>query len=171
MSNVGGPSVSIPDPGFYSSGTLPWGLDPSTSPLGSSLSPLGAPPATASASTAQQVQSEYSTLNQQDTAELLYASFLSPTDSLANTDAVLEQAATLQDQQLAAQQQATLANAQADVTGSSSSTSSSSSTPSTDDSNLPSVSSILAASDAAAQSVLSNYANAPAGSSIIDYQA
>jgi hypothetical protein len=36
---------------------------------------------------------------------------------------------------------------------------------------FPSVSSILSASDAAAQSTLASYGNAPAGSSIIDYQA
>ena len=159
MSNVGG--VNIPDPGFYSSGTLPWGLDPTTSPITGTLkTPVSA--------NAQQIQAEYNTLNQQDAAELLYASFLSPAASLANTDAVLEQAATLQNEQLAAQKQATLANAQADVTGSSSN---SSGTPASDVTNLPSVTSILAASDAAAQSVLSNYANAPAGSSILDFQA
>jgi hypothetical protein len=160
VSNVGG--VNIPDPGFYSSGTLPWGLDPSTSPITATL-------ATPVAPNAQAIQSEYNLLKQQDTAELLYASSLTPAQSLINTDAVLEQAATIQDQQLAAQQQALLSNAQSQVTGSSSSTSSS--TPSSDVSNLPSVTSILAASDAAAQSVLSNYANAPTGSSIVDYQA
>jgi len=36
---------------------------------------------------------------------------------------------------------------------------------------LPSVASILAASDSAAQQTLTNYASAPVGSSIIDYQA
>jgi hypothetical protein len=141
VSNVGG--VNIPDPGFYSSGRLPWGLDPATSPIADALKTPVAP-------NAKQIQAEYHTLNQQDTAELLYASFLSPAASLANTDAVLEQAARLQNEQLAAQQQAELAKAGAD---------------------LPSVSNIIADSNAAAQSALSNYAKAPAGSSILDYQA
>jgi len=159
MSNVGG--VSIPDPGFYSSGNLPWGLDPATNPL---------PSTTTSSSTATPaIQQEYAALNTADTEELLYASFLSPADSLANGNDVLQQAAALQAQQLAAQQQTTLANANADVTGSSSTTTSS--TPASDVSNLPSVASLLSQSDAEAQATLTAFANAPSGSSIIDYQA
>jgi NAD(P)H-dependent flavin oxidoreductase YrpB (nitropropane dioxygenase family) len=154
---VGG--ISVPDPGFYSSGSLPWGIG----------APLAAgTPAPATGVNVQALQNEYKTLQQQDTAELLYASFLTPEQGLVNANNVLQQAAQLQDEQLAAQQQARLANAQAGVTGDSSSTGA---TPASDVSNLPSVSSLLARSDAAAQSVLSAYAKGPAGSSILDFQA
>src|SRR6185437_8051737 len=105
--NVGG--VSIPDPGFYSSGSLPWGV---SAPLANST------PAPATGVNVQALQSEYHLLKQQDTAELLYASFLTPEQGLVNANNVLQQAAQIQDEQVAAQQQARLAGAQADVTGS-----------------------------------------------------
>jgi len=157
VSNVGG--VNVPDPGFYSSGNLPWGVDAPLTAVTSGTKTSTAVPA---------IQQEYAALNQADAAELLYASFLTPAQSLANGNDVLQQAAALQDQQLAAQQQQTLANANADVTGSSSTTSSA---PATDVSNLPSVASLLSQSDAEAQATLTAFANAPSGSSIIDYQA
>jgi hypothetical protein len=108
-------------------------------------------------------QAEYLTLQQQDTAELLYASFLSPSAGLANADAVLGQAAQL----LGTPGSLPAAATSSSSTSSSAASSSSSSSVPT----IPSVSSVLAASDAAAQQSLSAYANAPAGSSIIDYQA
>ncbi len=134
--------------------------------------PTSATPAT---STLSSYQAEFLTLRQQDTAELLYASFLSPTAGLANADAVLGQAAQLLGTP------GSLPTAQNASTGGSSSpsstassTSSAAATPSSSVSNavgLPSVSSILSASDATAQQTLAAYGNAPVGSSIIDYQA
>jgi hypothetical protein len=119
--------------------------------------PVAAAPAAAT-STAKQspYQTELQTLNQQDTAELLYASFLSPEDGLANADSVLQQAATLL---------GSPGHPGTSVTYSPAATS----TAATPD--LPSVSSILAASDQQANSTLANFANAPAGSSILDVQA
>jgi hypothetical protein len=109
-------------------------------------------------------QSEFLTLKQQDTAELLYASFLSPSDSLANSDAVLGQAAQL----LGTPGSLPSASAAPSAPATSAATAA---TTSTDPATAPSVASLFAASDAAAQQALSAYANAPAGSSIIDYQA
>jgi hypothetical protein len=142
------------------------------SAVGQSLLTTGSAPnavtaattSTATGSTLSSYQTEFNTLNTQDTQELLYASFLSPADSLANGNAVLEQAAALLG---SPGQPGTLATSQ-----STASTSTSSTTASADPlDSLPSVSSILAASDAEAQQTLTNYANAPVGSSIIDYQA
>jgi len=128
-----------------------------------------------SSSTISPYQAEYLTLQQQDTAELLYASFLSPSDSLANTDSVLSQAAQLLGTpgSLATSQSTTTSGASTSTSTNSSSSTSSTSTSDTSDplDNLPSVSSILAASDAEAQATLTAYGNAPTGSSIIDYQA
>ncbi len=133
----------------------------SLSAVGQSLLTTGRPPdatpsaAPATSTTASPYQTEFATLQQQDTAELLYASFLSPSDSLANVDSVLGQAAQLLG-----------TPGSLPATTASSTDSSSSTSPA-----LPSITSILAASDAAAQQTLTSYANAPAGSSIIDYQA
>jgi hypothetical protein len=110
-------------------------------------------------------QTEYNNLQAYDTSELLYASFLSPADGLANADAVLGQAA-----QLLGTPGSPPASTSS-TSNSSTSTSGSSTTSSTAPENLPSVASILAASDASAQQTLTNYAAAPVGSSIIDYQA
>jgi hypothetical protein len=106
-----------------------------------------------------------------DTQELLYASFLSPAASLANTDSVLEQAAALlgtpgQPATSATSSASTTTQGSSTTEGSTSTSSASSSLP-----NLPSVASILAASDDEAQQTLNAYANAPVGSSILDYQA
>jgi hypothetical protein len=170
VSSVGGISVTIPDPAFYSSGNLPAGLDPASSPASTTASTASTTASTGStASTnASAIQNEYNLLNTDDTEELLYASFLTPDQGLANADDVLAQAAELQDEQLSTQQQSLLANADADVTGTSLT---SSSTPATDVSNLPSLSDLLSQSDSDAQAALTAFANAPAGSSIIDYQA
>jgi hypothetical protein len=111
-------------------------------------------------------QTEFNTLNSQDTQELLYASFLSPAESLANGNAVLEQAAQLLGTPGAASSLSTGTNPSTSGTPSSSASTTSSSL-----NNLPSVASILAASDAEAAQTLQNYASAPPDSSIIDYQA
>jgi hypothetical protein len=93
---------ALPDPGFYSSSsTLPPGLA-----TGSSASAAGTTAAQPSA-----YQSAYSNLLQQDTAELLQVSFGSADAAQSNVSNVLAQAAALQQQELAAQQQAQVAAA------------------------------------------------------------
>jgi hypothetical protein len=167
VSSVGGISVSVPDPGFYSSGNLPYGLDPASTPAtttGTSTASTGS----TTSSSAQAIQAEYNLLNQQDTAELLYASFLTPEQGLANADNVLEQAAQLQDTAIEQAQNARTSLSDAEVSGT---TPTSTATPASDVSNLPSASSLISQSDAAAQAALTAFANAPAGASIIDYQA
>jgi len=163
------------------------------SQVGQSLLTTGQAPnatpsnATSPTSTTSSYQAEFLTLQQQDTAELLYASFLSPTAGLENADEVLGQAAQLLGTpgSLASAQATSTASTSGSTSSSASSgsssasstgssTSSSSASPSSSVSSLlgfPSVSSILSGSDAAAQQTLTAYGNAPAGSSIIDYQA
>jgi hypothetical protein len=96
---------SLPDPGFYNSpSTLPAGLASGSS----------SGPSTSAAGTAAQpssYQSAYSNLLQQDTAELLQVSFGSADAAQSNVSNVLAQAAALQQQELAAQQQAQTAAA------------------------------------------------------------
>ena len=154
--------MNLPDPGFYSSGNLPAGLDPA-----SSTTPAASTGSTTSRA-AKAIQAEYNLLNQQDTAELLYASFLTPEQGIVNANAVLQQAANIQDQQLAQAQAARLAKSDAEVLGA---TPASSPTPASDVANLPSASTLIAQSDAAAQAALAAFAKAPAGSSILDVQA
>ncbi len=152
--------------------------------------------ATAPASNLTSYQAEYLTLQQQDTAELLYASFLDPADALANADSVLGQAAALLGTPGSlptslSSSQSTGGTSSSGATGSSSSTSSTSgSTSSTSGTSssgsgsstsgtssfqsllgFPSVSDILNASNAEADQTLNAYTGAPAGSSILDYQA
>ena len=141
------------------------------SAVGASLLTTGAAPnpaapaSTSPASTISTYQAQYQNLQQYDTQELLYASFsLTPEQGLANLDSVLGQAAQLLDKP-AATASSTASTAPASTSSSSTSSASASLT------NLPSVASILAASDSAAQQTLTNYANAPVGSSIVDYQA
>jgi hypothetical protein len=121
-------------------------------------------------STISKYQADYLSLQQYDTQELLYASFLSPSAALANADSVFSQAAQLLDPPAPG---STAQSSSSTSTSTSASTSASSSTTSATDplASLPSVSSILAGSDQEAQQTLSAYANAPVGSSIIDYQA
>ena len=144
------------------------GVTSTLSNVGKSLLTSGSAPNAVPASTTtglSNIQAEFNTLKTQDTQELLYASFLAPAESLANGNAVLEQAAQLL---------GTPGSAASSLTTSSSSASGSRSSTSTGSSalnNVPSVASILAASDAEAAQTLQNYANAPADSSIIDYQA
>jgi hypothetical protein len=138
------------------------------SAVGASLLTTGAAPnvtpaSTPATGTISSYESQYLSLQTYDTQELLYASFLSPSAGLANADSVLGQAAALLDTPSTATSQA--AGSSTTASGSSTSSTSSSLT------NLPSVASILAASDNAAQQTLTAYANAPVGSSILDYQA
>lgn len=141
------------------------------SSVGASLLTTGQAPNVAPATTAapsntlSSYQTEYQNLQAYDTQELLYASFLSPAAGLANADSVLEQAA-----QLLGTPGSPAASLSTSAPSSSSSTSSTSSS-SASLNNLPSVASILAASDQEAEQTLQNYANAPVGSSILDYQA
>lgn len=137
---------------------------PTISSVGQSLLTSGSNPNAVTSATVSNTttlssyQTEYNTLNTQDTQELLYASFLDQSDSLANGNDILQQAATLLG---SPGHPGTL---QTTATPTFIDTSS-------DNSNLPSVADILAASDEAANKTLAAYANAPADSTIIDYQA
>ena len=159
VSSVGGLSVNIPDPAFYSSGNLPAGLDPASSTTAATAS---------TSSRAKAIVAEYNLLNQQDTAELLYASFLTPEQGIINANNVLQQAANIQDQQLAQARNARTSLSDAEVSGTTPTTTAA---PASDVSNLPSVSSLISQSNAAAQAALAAFAKAPAGSSILDFQA
>jgi hypothetical protein len=153
-----GSSSSLPNGGLSSVGA---------SLLNSGAAPNPVPSATTPSTTGQSTyETQYQNLLAYDTQELLYASFLSPSESLANTDSVLEQAAQLLG---SPGQPGTLATSTGTSTTSGSTTSTS--TASSALTNLPSVASILAASDDEAQQTLNAYANAPVGSSILDYQA
>jgi hypothetical protein len=161
-----GSSSSLPNGGLSSVGASLLNTGAAPNPVPSAATPAS------SASGESTYQQQYQNLLAYDTQELLYASFLSPSASLANTDSVLEQAAQLLG---SPGQPGTLATSAAASTTSGSSstsgTSSSSSTASSALNNVPSVASILAASDDEAQQTLNAYANAPVGSSILDYQA
>jgi hypothetical protein len=161
ISSIGSSPASSGTSSSLTTNALPNG---GLSSVGASLLSTGAAPdptpaaAASTSSTQSSYQTEFQTLNQQDTAELLYASFLSPSDGLANANAVLQQAASLL---------GTPGHPASDVTYTPASTSTASSATA----NLPSVSSILAASGEEADQTLQNYANAPVGSSILDVQA
>jgi hypothetical protein len=151
-----GSSSSLPNGGLSSVGA-------SLLDTGSAPNPVPAPAAAATPTEPSTYQKQFAALQQYDNQELLYASFLSPSDALANADSVFQQAATLLG---SPGHPGTLATqAAAAATPSSTSTASSALT------NLPSVQSILDASDQEALQTIQNYVNAPAGSSIIDYQA
>lgn len=125
-----------------------------------------------SSSTAIDYAKQYAAFNTYNKQELLYASFLSPEDSLANGNAILQQAAQL----LSSKSYETTAPTIPASTGTTSADSSASGS-STDTSTTASTASrqsfadIIAASDDAANAALSAYAKAPAGSSILDFQA
>jgi hypothetical protein len=151
---------SLPNGGLSSVGAslLATGVAPNAVPA------AGAPPATGTIST---YQAQYLNLQQYDDQELLYASFLSPEAGLANFDSVLEQAAQL----LGTPGNPGPALSTTPPAGTATTPAASTSTASSALQNLPSVASILAASDDEADQTLTNYANAPVGSSILDYQA
>jgi hypothetical protein len=130
--------------------------------LDNGSAPVATPAAPANTSANSSYTDAYAAFNTYNTQELLYASFLSPADSLANTDAVLNQAAQLLDNP---------SSTSSASSSTSTSTDSSTSTATDPLDSLPSVASILSASDNEANQTLTAYGNAPAGSSIIDFQA
>jgi hypothetical protein len=143
---------------------------------GQAPNPAPSPATSSTSSTADTYQKQYAAFEQYNEQELLYASFLSPQDGLANADSVLEQAAQLlgtpgNPGTYGQTQSTSTGSSPAASTGTGSSGSSSTSTASNALTNVPSVASILAASDSAAQQTLNAYANAPVGSSILDFQA
>jgi|GEM_PF-2178190 hypothetical protein len=175
MSGIGSIGSSPASSGLSSSlttNTLPNG---GLSSVGASLLANGDAPNAVAASTPtstgaapSQYETEFANLQQYDDKELLYASFLSPEDGLANFDSVMQQAAALlgtPGNPGPALSTAPPASSTTTPPATSTSTTSSATT------NLPSVASILAASDDEASQTLTNYANAPVGSSIIDFQA
>lgn len=145
MSTTGVDGFSIPDPAEYTypSGSLPQAIE-----------------ATPTSTTTNPYVAEYNYLQQYDAQELFAVSFGSAQAATANVDGVLAQWVGLQMQEQEQQQQAIQA---ASAAAGSSTTG--------DASNVPSLDSIISQSDSEANSVLTNYASAPAGSSIIDYQA
>jgi hypothetical protein len=168
LNGTSGSSSSLPNGGLSSVGASlqTTGQAPNPTPAASTTSSTG--------TTLSSYQTEFDNLQSYDDQELLYASFLSPEAGLANFDSVLEQAAQL----LGTPENPGPALTQSTTTTPASTSTTSTTTPSTSTSttsdalsNLPSVASILAASDDEAQQTLTAYANAPVGSSILDYQA
>lgn len=153
ISSVG--SSSLPNGGLSAVGA-------SLLNSGQAPNPVPSPAASSTSSTADTYQKQYAAFEQYNEQELLYASFLSPQAGLANADSVLEQAAQLLG---TPGHPGTYGQTQSTSTGSSSTSSTGTG------SSAPSVASILAASDSAAQQTLNAYANAPVGSSILDFQA
>ena len=160
---------SIGSSGSSTTSTLPNG---GLSSVGASLFATGSAPnavpastPTSTGTTPSTYETQFANLQQYVNQELLYASFLSPEAGLANFDSVLEQAAQLL---------GTPGNpgpALSTTPPAGSTTTPPASTSSSALQNLPSVASILAASDDEASQTLTNNANAPVGSSILDYQA
>jgi hypothetical protein len=157
-SGTSGTSSSLPNGGLSSVGE-------SLLTSGAAPNPVPAAAAPSTTNTPSTYQTQYQNLISYDNQELLYASFLDPQDALANADSVFLQAAALLGSPGHPGTLQTTPTAPA-TTASSSTSSSSSAT-----NNLPSVASILAASDDEANQTLAAYANAPAGASIVDYQA
>jgi hypothetical protein len=165
------------------------------SSVGASLLSTGqAPNAVTSTSTAAptnsagqtQYQTEFLNLQEYDDEELLYASSLSFSAGLANADSVFLQAAALLgtpgsglSSALSTGVNSTLNSSATNAPTSTNSgtttaptgTTTSTSSASGNLTNLPSVASILAASDDEAEQTLNAYSSAPVGSSILDYQA
>ena len=145
---------------------LPAGLEPTTSGATNSSSSGSSSSSTTSTSATQPAQNPYlqayATLQSMDTQELMNVTFGSQDNANQNILSVLSQWAAIQ-----AQEQATQEQAMQNQISSLGTTSSSSSTID----NVPSLDSIISQSDQAANNALQQYASAPAGSSIIDYQA
>ncbi len=153
-------SSSLPNGGLSSVGA-------SLLSSGQAPNPIPAATPSSSANSATAIQQQYAAFETYNQQELLYASFLSPSDGLANADSVLEQAAQLLGTPGSQPASSTQTQSSSDASSAPSSTSSSSGALT----NLPSVASILAASDSEAQQTLNAFANAPVGSSILDFQA
>jgi hypothetical protein len=171
MSGIGSIGSSSGTSSSLTTNTLPNG---GLSSVGASLFATGSAPnavpastPTSTGTTPSTYETQFANLQQYDDQELLYASFLSPSAGLANLDSVLGQAAQL----LGTPGDPGPALTGSTTTPSTTTSSTSTSTASSALTNLPSVASILAASDTEAEQTLTNYANAPVGSSILDYQA
>jgi len=136
-----------------------YNYDVSSTPIGTYPAPQPATPS--SSSSKNPYQQAYSNLQSMDTQELLNVTFGSQDNANANILSVLSQWAAIQVQEQAAQEQAI--QDQLSALGTSSS--------STSGGDVPSLGNVIAQSDAQANDVLSKYASAPAGSSIVDYQA
>jgi hypothetical protein len=172
MSGIGSIGSSPASSGLSSSLTTNSLPNGGLSSVGASLLNNGAAPNAAPAGTPapngtapSQFETEFANLQQYDDKELLYGSFLSPEDGLANFDSVMQQAAAVLG--TPGNPGPALSTAPPTTTPPATSTSTSSSALT----NLPSVASILAASDDEANQTLTNFANAPVGSSILDFQA
>jgi hypothetical protein len=143
----------------------------SVSSVGSSSSAYPYPATTSSTSPTSTgistYQQSYDSLQQYDTSELLAVSFGSQSDATTNVDAVLSQAASLQDQQIAAERAAAASQANGDIQSQPASATSSSRA--SDPMNVPTLSDITSASEGAASAAIQAYQSAPAGSSFITY--
>src|SRR5271170_5491675 len=93
ISSIGSSSLgssSLPNGGLSSVGASLLSTGAAPDPV-----PSAAAPASSSSDTISSYQAQYLSLQAYDTQELLYASFLSPSDALANADSVFLQAAQL----------------------------------------------------------------------------
>ena len=155
-------TTGISDPAFYSyPSTLPAGLEPSTASTSTST--------TSSSSTTTPPESpyqlQYNALQQYDNQELFAVTFASPQAAAANVTAVLAQWAGIQAGQQASWQQSQLTQANAAISGA---------LPAESTINVPTVpsmSDIVGQSEQQANAALTAYAQAPPGSSILDFQA
>ena len=162
MSSTPVDSFTIPDPAQYNypSGNLPDGLSQPATSSSSGSSSTSTSTSSSSSSTASPYVQQYDALQAYDLQELFTVSLDTPQNAALNIDSVLAQwvAIDAQEQESQAQTiQTMLANAgssTADAT-----------------SNIPTLDEVESQSDQQAQTVLNNYTGAPAGSSIVDFQA
>jgi hypothetical protein len=163
MSSTPVDSFTIPDPSQYSypSGNLPDGLtQPATSSSSSSSDSSTTSSTSSSTSTQNPYAQQYDALQAYDLQELFTVSLDTPQNAALNIDSVLAQwvAIDAQEQESQAQTiQTMLSN-----TGSSTTDATA---------NIPTLDEVESQSDQQAQTVLNNYTGAPAGSSIVDFQA
>ncbi|HTW85826.1 MAG TPA: hypothetical protein VMD91_17280 [Candidatus Sulfotelmatobacter sp.] len=165
-------SGSLPDPAAYTyTPSLPTGLayGDAAAPGASSSSSSGSSSTSSSTSSTGNAQTispyvaEYSTLQEDDAAELLQVSLDSPTDATSNVESVLAQAAAYQAQQNAAQSQAAAATAQSAIQSGTSSSSSSSTVSGPLD--IPSYESIISQSDQDGYNAINDAFNIGTGTS------
>ncbi|MBV8602888.1 MAG: hypothetical protein JO359_15095 [Candidatus Eremiobacteraeota bacterium] len=151
-------TTGVSNPAFYSyPSSLPAGIESSTSTSstgGSSSSTKTSP-----------YEAAYANLQQYDAQELFQVTFGTPEAAQANIASVLSQWAAIQDGQNAARRQSVLNEANNAIQGTPPATSSFTAPA------VPSLTDVIGQSDQTANAVLSKYASAPPGSSIVDYQA
>ena len=142
-------NFTVPNPtqDSFPSGNLPAGIEPATASSKSSTPTIS-----------PYVQ-QYDNLLQYDAQELFSVSFGTQQNAQTNIEGVLAQWVGLQQQEQEAQQQAI--QSALNKAGSSN----------TSAPNIQSLSDLQAQSDAQASTALANYAQAPPGSSILDFQA